>query len=722
VTLQCPRTLSHTVYKVCHINNNSYLMAMYKLPPLSGEQQLVVDTIKLSYNVKVSGVAGCGKTTCILGISQAFPDKRVLVLTYNARLKMETRDKVDRLELTNTEVHSYHAMCVRYYSSEGAKDNGIISVTRKDLKPKKPINFDIIILDECQDMTKCYYDFVLKIARDNQEPTVTYCLFGDEKQNIFDFKGADERFLTHGHKIFGASKEQWKELTLSTSFRVTNQIAGFINTYLLGYNRIKACKSGAKVRYLYINQYKQRYEVYKEVMHYLAQGFKYDDIFILAPSIKKKTGFSPIVNLENLLVNNGHPCFAPVSDEAKIDEDVIKGKIVFSTFHQVKGLERPVVIVFNFDDSYFKYFGKNATPDKCPNIIYVATTRALTCLTVIHDNSNQPLLPTITYDAITQDSNVHIVGGVMGRDEFGEICPKTQERIPVMVTELIRFLDPQVICNAIKKLEYVTEHPTNNGDVQHQRINLPQKAICTKKNTAEIVYDINGYAIPAFFEMSFFQRCSLLDAIEYDKIEGSQRRNYDKIAYRFGQEGTVPINYLLYLSTLYDATINGYIHRTKQIASYDWITLEQVEHCCDVLRSHIGHNDDAKQASNNQHLQFEVLYKECRFLQSQYYLCGRIDILDKNKDTVWEIKCTSQTEPEHLIQLAIYAWMTTEKDKKQREFKLLNICNNEVTTLIYNHDTVTDMIDYLLKCKYEKKKVLTDSEFIADCLLSQQQP
>lgn len=678
----------------------------YKLPQLSEEQLKIVEALKNDFSVKVSGVAGCGKTTNILGICRELYDKNILVLTYNARLKQETREKVEKLGLTNTEVHSYHAMCVRYYTHEGSKDNGILRCVQSNMKPKKQFDYDVIILDECQDMTKCYYDFVCKITKDNSTSKIQYCLFGDEQQNIFDFKGADERFLTHGHKIFTSTDTQWKELTLSTSFRVTNEIASFINKYLIGYERITACKKGEKVRYMYINHFRQKHEVYKEVMYYLQKGFKYEDIFILAPSIKKKTGLNPIVSLENLLVSNGHPCFAPVSDEAKIDEDVIKGKIVFSTFHQVKGLERPVVIVFNFDFSYFKYFAREAICDKCPNIIYVATTRALRNLTVIHDSNNQPILPTILYDNITQDTNVSIIGGIMGRDEFGEICPKQQEKIPVIVTELIRFLDPQVIHTAIKNLDYITI-PSSSS--QHQKIALPQKAVCSKKGTTEIVYDINGYAVPSFFEMTFFNRCSLLDSIDYDKIDNTQRRNYNKIAYKYGQERSLSVKYLLYISTLYDACINGYIHRTKQISSYDWITDEQLEKCSNILSYHIGNN-------NGHEKSFEVPYKDCRFLQTKYYLWGRIDILDKITNTLWEIKCTSRTEDEHIIQLAIYAWIVNAHTKQIKEYKLLNVCNDEVTILIYNHEKITSMIDYLLKSKYEKKKVLTDTEFINQCL------
>ncbi len=677
---------------------------MYKLPSLSSEQKDVVTGIKEGYNVKVSGVAGCGKTTTILNICVAFPAKKILVLTYNARLKIETREKVDKLELTNTEVHSYHAMCVRYYSSKGSKDDGIIEVIHKDTKPKRSVKFDIVIMDECQDMTKCYYDFVQKIVRDNKIEDISYCLFGDEKQNIFEFKGADERFLTHGPRIF-QNKKQWRELNVHTSFRVSHQIAGFVNKYLIGYNKIKACKEGNKVRYMYINPFKHKDMIYKEVLFYLAKGYKHEDIFILGPSIKKNGGMSPIVKLENTLVKNGHPCFAPVSDEAKIDEEVIKGKIVFSTFHQVKGLERPIVIMFNFDFSYFKYFGRDLQTDKCPNIIYVATTRAIENLTVIHGCDHQPILPTITYDSITQDPNVFIVGGIMARDEFGELAPKMQDKIPIKVTELIKFLDAQVLINAVKMLEYTTTNPQTEKSVS-----LPQKAVCTKNKTAEIVYDINGYAIPTFFEMSYFKTCSLLNNIDCSSLDTSQQKNYNKIAFKFGQESILPINYLLYISTLYDATLNGYMHRTKQIAAYDWLSIEDLDICNDVLRSNIGDVDDGSLIC------FELLYKNIQFLETKYSLTGIVDILNKEKKQLWEIKCTSSIDNEHILQLAIYAWMSFTKDKTLFEYKLLNVCTNEVICLIFDYEKVTNTIDYLIKSKYDKKVSLTDTEFIKYCL------
>ena len=93
---------------------------------------------------------------------------------------------------------------------------------------------------------------------------------------------------------------------------------------------------------------------YDEVKYYLEKGYSYSDFFILAPSVKSIK--SPIRQLANELSNNKIPIYVPISDEEKIDEDIIKDKMVFSTFHQVKGLERKIVIIFNFDNSYFLFY------------------------------------------------------------------------------------------------------------------------------------------------------------------------------------------------------------------------------------------------------------------------------------------------------------------------------------------------------------------------------
>ena len=48
------------------------------LPPPSPEQELVVKALKQGRNARVNAVAGSGKTTTILQVAEAFPNRKIL--------------------------------------------------------------------------------------------------------------------------------------------------------------------------------------------------------------------------------------------------------------------------------------------------------------------------------------------------------------------------------------------------------------------------------------------------------------------------------------------------------------------------------------------------------------------------------------------------------------------------------------------------------------------
>jgi len=52
------------------------------LPPPSPEQELVLKAVKQGRNARVNAVAGSGKTTTILQIAQAFPNRKILGTTF----------------------------------------------------------------------------------------------------------------------------------------------------------------------------------------------------------------------------------------------------------------------------------------------------------------------------------------------------------------------------------------------------------------------------------------------------------------------------------------------------------------------------------------------------------------------------------------------------------------------------------------------------------------
>lgn len=122
---------------------------MIKLQP-SNQQQAVLDAIDDS-NVVIDSVAGGGKTTMQQFIAAKKRDKRILVLTYSKFLKLQGRLHFQRNGLTNVEVHSYHSFCFKYYS-QTTTDQGIGDIIAKRMPAKSLINYDMVIVDECQDM------------------------------------------------------------------------------------------------------------------------------------------------------------------------------------------------------------------------------------------------------------------------------------------------------------------------------------------------------------------------------------------------------------------------------------------------------------------------------------------------------------------------------------------------------------------------------------------
>ena len=213
---------------------------------------------------------------------------------------------------------------------------------------------------------------------------------------------ADSRYLTMADKLFNLNSNAWARCYLSVSYRLTAETAAFVNKCMNGrlfINTIKSNKSPPQYKILNTHIVN---DIIMMIMKFLHLGYKPDDIFILAPSIKIKNNLTvmehstdkkgpPVKLLENKLkeLYPQIPIYVPCTDSERLDGDVLAGKILFSTYHQSKGMERPVVFVYGFDDSYFKYYKRNVVDkSQMVNELYVATTRASQHLILIHHFTN----------------------------------------------------------------------------------------------------------------------------------------------------------------------------------------------------------------------------------------------------------------------------------------------------------------------------------------------
>ena len=688
------------------------------LPEISDQQEHILNSLN-NRNIVVDSVAGSGKTTTNLYIAKNFGDSEILLLTYNSKLKIETRKRVKSLKIKNLETHSYHSFCVKYYNHICFTDTEIRKILKSKTPSNRRFNYDIIILDEAQDITPLYYELVSKINSDNCV-VAKFCLLGDKNQSIYDFNKADARYIIYADQLFDFNTLKWKMCKLDTSFRVPSSISRFVNHCMLKTKRIRSHNSSKiKPKYIicdvYPNEYYvDNYQPYLEIKKIFKQGYGPEDIFILSPSLKSLN--CPARSLENYLKSRHKniPIYVPSNDEERLDDTIIKGKLIFSTFHQVKGLERKVVIIFGFDDSYFKYYKRDSDTMVCPNELYVATTRALERMILFH-NTLCDYLPFIDRSKLSKYTDL---SGYISAVESNVIL----NEIPISVTEIVKYLPQDVIDACIEYLEIV---PIKNPG---KKIPVPHKI--KNNNLNEAISDINGIAIPSLFEYKNYGRMEILDycinpnKFEMEKLENEALKKFwEKNVKKLKQirdDGTIEEN-ILYISTVYNSLNSKYLFKSYQIENYDWINQDTFKKCNRRLES-LKISQLAKMEVNC--VLSNKLYNDVPEILNRKII-GRYDCKDGN--IIYEFKCVDKLEQEHYLQLAIYMYIDKviyhrgkkklHGDNKYYEngkahYYLFNILTGQLDEIKCGLGDLKKIIKFLFKKKFLCGHKISDTDFI----------
>lgn len=735
----------------------------YILQSPSHEQKEVIRNLK-KYNVVCDSVAGSGKTTTILHIAKIFKIKTILLLTYNAKLKFETRERVNDLKFTNIEIHSYHSFCVKYYDRKTFNDNKIKQILDENKKCLSDFKYDMIIIDEVQDMTPLYYELVCKIFYDNNNDNPRICITGDKYQSIYDFNYADERFIILANQLFNFNQRNWKELKLSTSFRLTKENADFINNCIINENRILTIKSnGFKPRYIICNTFikskenvytKHKYfysnsedlTTYNEVLYYLDLGYKPEDIFILAPSVKGSS--SPIRELSNkiTILRKDIDVFIPVGDDEKIDADLLKNKLIFSSFHQSKGLERKVVIVFGIDSSYFEYFKQNYVDTICPNEIYVALTRSLERLTIFH-NSSSGYAPFINVDNIPIYTEFisNTVGSKKARNSVRKIN----------INCLTKFVPEEIISKCMKyiKIENVDIEQFNKSikcdNIDNNYIDIPVKV--KENNTYENVEVITNIAITEYYNFIKTKKIKILDNIielilkennSFYKKNNNLMSNFrifgildfiNDFNEKIKNNVKLELYDFLKLSTIWDGINSDLLFKIKQIKNYNWIKDDHMDECIKRLE---WVNKDYKNSEMNKYvfinkvLLQDIISKNEDLINIEIpnsalviQVIGYIDKISHEKNQTIKFVCKNNISEINYIQLVLLYHIYNIENKiknydKSKELTLLvfNILTNEMNKIIIDFKDIENIFNILICNKFIGMKQLTQNSFVQNNL------
>lgn len=662
----------------------------------SNEQQHILDHLYEDSNLVVDAVAGSGKTSSIIQIALKMSFKRILVLTYNSRLRKETLERCKSLGIKNIDVHTYHSFCFHHYNGSASKtDEGLYNVIENHPPQLTQFDYDLFCLDEVQDMTPLFFEVFSRIYTNNLTPKIKIAVFGDRNQCIFKYKLADQRFIELTSKIFRKFNDlKWSSVSLSTSYRLTKEMASFINTTMLKSERIHAVRSGEKPIYMICDAFK----AFDKLKPFF-EKYQASDIFILNTSIKNP--ILPIRFLENELVRNGYKVHTSLTeDDMVLEEKDMQDKICLSTIHKTKGLERRLVILFGFDQTYFQFYNKEVDPKKCCNELYVATTRAKDQLILIHHQDNH-ILPFLDERSIQLTCTVP-------NDVYTPKDVKDDKKKPISVTDLIRHLSYKVLKNC-------------TDDIVRKQIRPPQKAIrIPHQKNGESVSDLTSVSISFMYEYKTKKRVVVMDTLLKKKFEEKHTKRGQR-AYNLNNITEYSTPEMLYVANAWDAYTSKFIGRFYQIKDYTWLSRSTMNKCVDRLYS----LDISKQCE----FEYPMISTEL-----EVDLVGRIDCLDYYNNCVYEFKATQELKDEHYLQLAIYMYLY-EKNKEKVDsestdeyihknerlptrYILYNILTDEKVEISCDLDKMEKHIQHLIYLKNNPEKAKSDEEFLEDCALT----
>ncbi|KAI2469585.1 P-loop containing nucleoside triphosphate hydrolase protein [Annulohypoxylon bovei var. microspora] len=671
----------------------------------SAEQQAIVELSRLQ-NVVVSARPGAGKTATAEAIVHANPGLAVAVVTYSKRLQLETARLLEDYEMCD--VFTFHGVASKLFMEVVYND---VKLQAHREKGEGPIwtgrPYDIIILDELQDCTENLYwlvsTFILSVTRAAGGRAPRIVALGDERQAIYDFRGADSRFLSLSPSILSAlSPHKWTHLPLSKSFRLSHETARFVNeVFLDDKNHITGSHNGPKP--IYIHENLLFVDKVAERLVPLIRKYGPERTAILAPSLR---GNAPLASLTNLLTERYEmPVAVSVSDDVQLDDDVIDKKVCASTYHQFKGNQRDLVIVYGADNGYFKFMGRDLPDDRCPNATYVAITRARKQLVILHHNSNQPMpfirLPKLGNTATFISTEKMKRQPQAGRPlQLGLLLPKN-----VWVSDMARHVRDELLESIVNNHVDITHVSPRLPESEH--IRAPGKVLTDPaKMMYEAVSDLNGIAVVAAYEYALRRKLTGLGYKKSKKVEIGQ----DEAAWfcRAACES--------------DAKITGYRSRLVQMREhkFDWLDT-YLDAAVRRLGAQFGAGGEAES------LEFESRLRDDEFAvgAQETKLRGRADIVmyaagRRAADAaLWEIKFVAQLSLEHAVQACAYAYLQARKHGLPAlpRVVLFNVRDGERWEIASpaGVDGVKHMLQDILRAKFSTEGAVPTDEFLETC-------
>ncbi|KAF4955476.1 hypothetical protein FGADI_4449 [Fusarium gaditjirri] len=673
-------------------NRSWFQSAGTKLAFKPSSQQQSIAKLCADQNVVVSARPGSGKTATIEAIAAAHSDKRIGSIIFSKRLQSETSHRLNKYP--NSDVYTFYGMAGVLLGQVVPSDEALIKLLENiDKCGKLPrwtsAPFDIIVLDEFQDCNPETFWLVESFVRANNlrkggQPARIVVL-GDERQSIYRFRSADPRYLT-------------LVLELGNSFRLSSSTVQFINRVFPGGEQyIPSSKRGPKPIVLRCNIWDHL--AVARAISPLAKRYKPENCVIIAPSIRKN---EPLRRLTNALAQvYGLPINVPPDEETPLDDI---------------GRERKLVILLGIDASYFHYFqffGRDLPDDGCPNEVFVALTRSLQQLVLVH-NDESKMMPCVSIDSLYD--TVKIVTLTKRRTKIPHPdLPGSPLELGLMLPqscgarEITRYVQGDALDKLVER--HLRVDRLAPPLPRHEHINIRNVVLSDpKRGFYESVSDINGLVVAAALELETAGTLRSLGRPGEGEVDKNLLKCPEKL-----------VAWLCRKACEYEASLSGYLPRVIQMKDhkYDWIKPEDLS----LTRRRL----DSELMDPARKLDFEVEMQQQFYIDGQLTrLCGRADIVhnsatessdDMDNRTIWGIKFVSSLSNEHVIHACVYAYLSGSESGKLPRIILYNVRDGDRREIIPRHgiEGLRQLITSVLRLRYTSKGEMTYEEFLKRC-------
>jgi hypothetical protein len=341
------------------------------------EQFVALDAMTDNDRVLFTGPAGTGKTVLALEAARRASNtgKNVFLVCFNRLLGLwlSQQPVSQRSNVTAGTFHQY-LLGIASIALPPEPDGSFWNASLPEAAVSNLLNghadaarFDIVVVDEVQDLLSVPYLDVLDLVLQGGLAAGHWLLFGDfERQMLYgqDRDRAEELLRTR----FGS----FARCSLRVNCRNTPRVATL--SHLLGklapnYSRVLRPDDRIEpVISYYATPSQQRKELVRTLQRLYAESFAGDDIVLLSPKAGSRCAAAGITD-------------EPWAGQIAPFEQAVPGQIRYTTVQSFKGLDSPAIVVTDVEHLAGELFS---------SLFYVATTRALERLCIIVHETVKP--------------------------------------------------------------------------------------------------------------------------------------------------------------------------------------------------------------------------------------------------------------------------------------------------------------------------------------------